>query len=405
MSSSPLQLPPPSEWPPDTDHRVALEAVWWTFFSVATVFIGLRFWARTLKRTLGYDDIVMTACYIFFLAEAILITYVAETGRTRHLLYLGGLPQIDSTLMWYIIILDVGIFVTGLGKIAIGITILRIFGGTSLWQRWVVWTVLALTISTCFLDFGISTFRCGDPKITWTLELQATAHCVVSTDAQSSVNLFSNIVQVIADFAFSILPMVVVWGLRMPQRRKIFLLVALGLTLLTGIAGTVKTAYAATLNEMDLSYAIFPNLVWFGLEAMLIIVCGSVPTLHPLYERYIKQRRSGYRSQDTPQFGPRTYVNSGGKGMSKVSGGKSQDGFSRNNDDSSLKTLHNPDTPQMQQQLSSFELMKLDGYPTQTPGLARAVPHDPDAWRNDGIHVVQDVEIDSRTNPSISSNV
>ncbi|KAI0105084.1 hypothetical protein GGR51DRAFT_520852 [Nemania sp. FL0031] len=403
MSSGLFELP--AELPPDDDHRVALEAVWWTFFSVATVFIGLRFWARTLKRTLGLDDVVMTACFIFFLAEAILITYVAETGRTRHLLYLGGLPEIDSTLMWYIIILDVGIFVTGLGKIAIGITILRIFGGTSLWQRWVVWTVLALTISTCFLDFGISTFRCGDPRLTWTLEAQATAHCVVSTDAQSAVNLFSNVVQVLADFAFSILPMVVVWGLRMPQRRKIFLLVALGLTLLTGIAGTVKTVYAATFNVQDLSYAIFPNLVWFALEAMLIIVCGSVPTLHPLYERFIKRR--GYYSQDTPKFGPRTrtYVNSGGKGLSKASGGKSQEGLSRTNDDSSVRTLHNPDASQMPRQLTSFELMKLDGYPTQTPGSARALPHDPEACRNEGIYVVQDVEVDSRTNPSISSHV
>ncbi|TGJ86595.1 hypothetical protein E0Z10_g2194 [Xylaria hypoxylon] len=399
MSSTPSPLPP--QLPPDQNHRVALEVVWWTFFSIATVFIILRFWARILKRTFGFDDLVMAACYVFFLAEAILITYVAETGRTRHLLYLGGLPEIDSTIMYYIIILDVGIFVTGLGKVAIGITTLRIFGDTSLWQRWVVWTVLALTIGTCFLDFGISTFRCGDPNLTWTLEAQATAKCVVSTDAQSDINLFSNIVQVLADFAFSILPMAVIWGLHMPQRRKKFLLVALGLTLLTGVAGTVKTVYAATFDEQDLSFTIFPNLVWFGVEAVLIIVCGSVPTLHPLYERYIKQRRRGYRSQNTPLFGQRTYVNSGGRGFSKVSGAKSRERFSsRTHDDSSLKTLHNSDDAQMQQQLASFEMMKLDGYPKQAPGSARAIPHDPDAWNCGGIQIIQEVEV---ANPSRSS--
>lgn len=303
--------------------------------------------------------------------------------------------------MWYTIILDVGIFVTGLGKIAVGITTLRIFGQTSLWQRWVVWTVLAFTFSTCFLDFGISTFRCGDPRITWTLELQATAKCVVSTDDQSHVNLFSNIVQVLADFTFSILPIIVVLGLRMPQRRKIYVIVALGLTLFTGVAGSVKTYYAATFNILDLSFSIFDSLVWFAVEALLIIVCGSVPTFYPLYERYVKHRRRGYRSQNTPA----TYVNSDGRGVSKGSGVKSMEKFStRTNDGPSLKTLHGPDKTQSQQQLVSFEMMKLDGYPTQKPGSAHAVPHRANAWTNEGIQVIQEVKVDSMTNSSQTSN-
>ncbi|KAI0156879.1 hypothetical protein GGR57DRAFT_501270 [Xylariaceae sp. FL1272] len=70
---------------------------------------------------------------ILYLTEAILITYVAEHGGTQHIVYLGTLPRIERTLMFYIIILDVGIFVTGLGKVAIGITILRISSQTSLW--------------------------------------------------------------------------------------------------------------------------------------------------------------------------------------------------------------------------------------------------------------------------------
>jgi hypothetical protein len=43
---------------------VALEAVWWTFFSVATIFIGLRFWARIVHRNLGFDDLFMAITYV-----------------------------------------------------------------------------------------------------------------------------------------------------------------------------------------------------------------------------------------------------------------------------------------------------------------------------------------------------
>ncbi|KAI0393086.1 hypothetical protein F5Y17DRAFT_433636 [Xylariaceae sp. FL0594] len=358
----------------------------------------LRIWARIIKRALGADDLVMLLTYALFLAESILITYVAQTGRTRHLLYLGGLSEIDSTLMWYIIILDVGIFVTGLGKVAVGITTLRIFGGTSLWHLWVVWIVLALTLSTCFLDFGISTFRCGDPRITWTLELQASAHCVVSREAQTKVNIFSNAVQVLADFAFSLLPMAVVWGFRMPQRKKIFLIVALGLTLFTGVAGTVKAVYAAIFNQFDLSFAIFPTLIWFGIEALLIIVCGSVPTLYPLYERYFKYRCGGYRPQVT---GP-TYVNSRSWGLSKRSGGGRSNKSSSRDAEVSLHTLHGPAGSHGPQQQTSFEVMKLDRYPTQEPGTACAMRRDANASDTDGIHITREFMVDSRTNLSRS---
>lgn len=62
MSSAAGQLP--RQVPPEEDHRVALEAVWWTFFSIATIFIGLRFWARIIHRSLGLDDFVMALCYV-----------------------------------------------------------------------------------------------------------------------------------------------------------------------------------------------------------------------------------------------------------------------------------------------------------------------------------------------------
>ncbi len=62
MASIPFALP--SELPPDEDHRVALEAVYWSECSVATIFIILRFWARILKHSLGLDDVFMAVCYV-----------------------------------------------------------------------------------------------------------------------------------------------------------------------------------------------------------------------------------------------------------------------------------------------------------------------------------------------------
>ncbi|KAK4154498.1 hypothetical protein C8A00DRAFT_14363 [Chaetomidium leptoderma] len=295
--------------PPDENHGLALQTVWWTEVAIATVFIGLRYWARILKRGLG----------------SLTVQYLAGTGRFRHLLHLaaeGGLPAVNTALMWLIVVLDIGIFVTGFGKMAVGVTMLRIVGNTSQWQRWAILATLFLTLATCLLDFAISTFRCGDPRLTWTVEAWPTATCV-SVDAQTHINILANSIQVFADVVFSVLPMVLVWRLRLPLRTRLFLVGALGLTLVTGAAAIVKAYFAATMDKNDITFNIFPSLVWFSTESMLIIVCGSMPGLHPLYERYLKQHLlSYYGSQKGSKASSRTYVYSGPGSASHVSSKK-----------------------------------------------------------------------------------
>jgi len=64
-----MAAPAPStgfQMPPDENHALALQTVWWTEVAIATVFIGLRFWARSLKRSLGLDDVVMAASWVSF---------------------------------------------------------------------------------------------------------------------------------------------------------------------------------------------------------------------------------------------------------------------------------------------------------------------------------------------------
>lgn len=53
--------------PPDENHALALQTVWWTEVAIATVFIALRFWARIMKRSLGLDDVVMAASWVSFI--------------------------------------------------------------------------------------------------------------------------------------------------------------------------------------------------------------------------------------------------------------------------------------------------------------------------------------------------
>jgi len=194
----------------------------------------------------------------------------------------------EYQLKLVVIALDIGIWTTSLGKIAIGITILRIVGNTSKWQRYAVWFTIAMTAVTGLLDFFLLTLRCGDPRNLYQLSRIFTAKCL-DVKAILKFNDFCNGWQVFADFFFSLLPMTIVWNLRMARAKKIQLMVGLGLTLVTGAAAVVKTVLTSDVDTTDPTWSLFYTLIWFGTEAMLIIVLGSVPVLYPLWERFISK--------------------------------------------------------------------------------------------------------------------
>lgn len=163
--------------------------------------------------------------------------------------------------MLIVICLTIAIPATWIGKCAVGITILRILGKTSTWKRWSVIVVLVVTSLVSITDLFLSLFRCGDPRAQWDYELAATASCL-PREKTNPFNDLTNGILVFADYFFSVLPMAVVWGLNMPQRRKIMIVILLGLTIVTGVAGTVKMVYVTMLDITDITGSIYIGLIW-----------------------------------------------------------------------------------------------------------------------------------------------
>lgn len=311
-----------------------------------------------------------------------IVHYFAQSGGARHLFYMTP-PQISYEFMLVYVIQIIGIPCTGLGKIAIGITILRIIGNTRGFKFWSTWFVMAITAITSVLDIFLTLFACGDPRILWDLARLPTAKCL-DIDAIMKFNVFSAAFQTFSDFFFSILPVFIVWKLQMPTRRKAFIIGALGLTFLTGSAGLVKTVLVSQNNPNDPTWSLVDGLIWFSTEAALIIVCGSVPTLYyPLWEFYLKHRHQGYDMHDS------NYGSSGLK-ISKLSDSKSSKARSQNRP---LTTTFGGDTVS-----SSVELTRLTGYPNQPPVLISGTPADEEIQMGNGndqdfIRVAREVKV------------
>jgi hypothetical protein len=228
------------------------------------------------------------------------VTFIATSGGARD----PELLTLDATeylLQLTITILPMSIATTCLGKIAIGVMILRIIGNTSKWRKWSIWAVLVFLLVASIIDICLGLFLCGAPQKQWDFARLATAKCL-PTGAFNNFNYLTIALGAFSDYFFSVLPMVVVWKLNMKTRRKHTLIFLLGLTLVTGAVTTVKLIVQTTvqLSASGLSgNVVYKVAVLFSLEAMFIIVFGSMPVLNPLWESCFEIRQSKKSSQQT----------------------------------------------------------------------------------------------------------
>lgn len=65
----------------------------------------------------------------------------------------------------------------------------------------------------------------------------------------------------------------------------------------TGICAAIKASKLSTLNaRSDITWETFQLFLWTGIEIILLIVCGSIPALKPIYAICMGHRPGSYRS-------------------------------------------------------------------------------------------------------------
>jgi len=91
------------------------------------------------------------------------------------------------------------------------------------------------------------------------------------------------------DFALATLPISILWPLQMDRRRKIGVAVLLGMGWIAGIFSVLKAVqYERVATRPDPSSALYLFFIWTGWEIPLIIICGTIPTLRPLFEFFMR---------------------------------------------------------------------------------------------------------------------
>ncbi|KAF2245788.1 hypothetical protein BU26DRAFT_607965 [Trematosphaeria pertusa] len=289
---------------PDYDRGPHLAAVYIAGCAVSFVFVAMRLMARFSIAGVGIDDWCMLITWIVFLPLTILLSILCFEGGTRHLSYLSQ----DPAHVVYVVKMNwvaqpLAIFCLGSGKIAVAFLIVRLLNRASVWKRWSLYVASAWTMINTILMIIFTFVQCEDPAALWDPSVKSRTKCW-DTRVQSSFSIYGAAVHSLIDFYLALLPVTLVWGLQTSLRKRIALCALLGCGSITGICAAVKASKLISLNaRSDFTWETFPLFLWTGIEIILLIVCGSIPALKPIYA-ICMGRRPSMRSSQNKGTGP-----------------------------------------------------------------------------------------------------
>ncbi|KAL8763146.1 MAG: hypothetical protein Q9184_000991 [Pyrenodesmia sp. 2 TL-2023] len=253
----------------DQDRAPMLRAVLSSELAVATIIMGLRFFTRLkLTRSPGMDDWIMLATFICAVIGTSMDLAGMEYGIGRHIYYLDHDDGVLATkLDW----LCQAFVITALtiGKISVAFLILRI--SITKWHAYFLHTVNAILL-LINIPLIIWTYaQCNPSALLWDPTLPGTCQ---DPRMQGSFALFQGSFGAVTDLLYALFPILIIWPLQMPRKRKYQLAGIMCLGAFT--------------------------------EMYVIIIAGSLPTLRPLFQATVatyhshKQREyKGYLSHES----------------------------------------------------------------------------------------------------------
>ena len=104
------------------------------------------------------------------------------------------------------------------------------------------------------------------------------------------------------DLALALLPITIIWNLRLNWHKKLGLSVLMGMGVFAFICAVIKTSKLPELNaRADITFTTVSLWIWTANETNVLILAASVPTLRPLY--LILFNRPGSESYRNKDFG------------------------------------------------------------------------------------------------------
>ncbi|GAB1314338.1 hypothetical protein MFIFM68171_04548 [Madurella fahalii] len=231
------QFPPPVN-PNDLGRGPMVMGITWTFTGLAVITTGLRLYVRKhVGPRLASDDWLMLFAASFQLVNQIFVSIAYHYGMGKH--------TQTCTYPTSLSICSSGSAMSAITCVCIFVQIDPVQG---LWNPFL-------------------------PNITsWS------PHIV------QDMMFLTQALYALADLAFVIIPIIIIWRLKMDMSRRLGLAVLMGMSLFTCAMSIMKGVSAiSTTASSDPSYEATLSLLWATLEQAFVVLLGNVAPLRPLF--------------------------------------------------------------------------------------------------------------------------
>lgn len=271
----------------------ALLAVAWVFAAIAFVVVASRYYVRlriVQEHRLRVDDWLILITYVLAICNSCFCTISVHYGLGRHVQFLE--PQQVLFAIKYVYLCEFfSIMSPGIGRISYAFLLLEIIPPT-LWRKRFLWSIISAQF---VVDVGciiVSFSQCQPIEGFW--EGGPNAHCWPAI-IQEYAGFFQGSVCSLVDLLLAGFPASLFWSLKMKVSTKVSLSFLMGLGVFAMICSIIKTIQLRAIAEKDdPTYGMCVLAIWWTLEAYMVLIAASIPTLRPLTNRaYPSQTRSG----------------------------------------------------------------------------------------------------------------
>ncbi|KAH8596829.1 hypothetical protein B0O99DRAFT_94649 [Bisporella sp. PMI_857] len=268
------------------------------FLTASWLTVSLRVYVRAvMMRSFGIDDYTAVLSLVLFTLYCAFVLDGVHYGTGRHLLEMIEEPHgiqnfVLSMKAWWIAELAYVASTTVL-KISIGFFLLRVCVRKV--QRTIIWVVVGIvTIYSCYY-FIVIIFQCLPVSYFWNRfnfsNLPEKGKCISDGMVAGSTYTHSAL-SIIADWTLGILPIFVVWELKMNPRTKVSVAIILGLGALGSTATIVRIPYIKQLTQThDFLFANVDVSIWSTIEPGIGITASAMATLRPLFLNFFSRSR------------------------------------------------------------------------------------------------------------------
>ncbi|KAF2442682.1 hypothetical protein P171DRAFT_415786 [Karstenula rhodostoma CBS 690.94] len=254
--------------------------------------VALRMWVRlSITKSPGWDDatMLMTLClFTCYCAFILTITLRSRAHRQFSEMEIAqSLVYVQLSKVFYIL-------TTTFLKISLGLFFLRLL--TKPWQTRLFHIILVISGVFGIFYFFFTLFVCGDPtKLADSLIGARAKHCAPVWFSLTTGYIYG-IINVVADWIFTLIPIVILMDSTMDRRSKISVGIVMSFAAVGSISSIMRMVYLkGLLFEGSVSTTSIKATIWATAEPGTGIVAASAAILRPLFRMLYTDVRDKYR--------------------------------------------------------------------------------------------------------------